>query len=86
MYTDIVFMGDFILLSFMGDFILLLPRILLERGGLKPEHIENIRIPNETSSMLCTSCQPELFFSHVRDGVNFGTQIGYVWIKEESNQ
>lgn len=69
--------------------IRLATRILLERGGFKPEHIENIRIPNKTT--LCTSCQPELFFSHVRDGVNFGTQIGYVWIKEsydtkESNQ
>ncbi|XP_051567157.1 purine nucleoside phosphorylase LACC1-like isoform X1 [Myxocyprinus asiaticus] len=62
--------------------IRLTTRILLERGGIKPEHIQDIRLPNKTDSMLCTSCQPELFFSHVRDGINFGTQIGFVWIKE----
>ncbi|TRY57958.1 hypothetical protein DNTS_030950 [Danionella cerebrum] len=56
-------------------------RILLERGGVKAEHIEELRIPHETSSSLCTSCQPELFFSRVRDGINFGTQVGFVWIK-----
>uniref|UniRef100_A0A8C2IER4 Purine nucleoside phosphorylase LACC1 n=1 Tax=Cyprinus carpio TaxID=7962 RepID=A0A8C2IER4_CYPCA len=54
-------------------------RILLERGGIKPEHIEDIRIKSD--STLCTSCHPELFFSHVRDGLDFGTQIGFVWIK-----
>ncbi|XP_016341885.1 laccase domain-containing protein 1-like isoform X1 [Sinocyclocheilus anshuiensis] len=56
-------------------------RILLERGGIKPEHIEDLRIPHKSDSTLCTSCHPELFFSHVRDGLNFGTQIGFVWIK-----
>lgn len=56
-------------------------RVLLERGGIKPEHIENIRIPNQTDSIPCTSCSPELFFSHRRDGLNFGTQIGFLWIK-----
>uniref|UniRef100_A0A671MG95 Purine nucleoside phosphorylase LACC1 n=1 Tax=Sinocyclocheilus anshuiensis TaxID=1608454 RepID=A0A671MG95_9TELE len=53
----------------------------LERGGIKPEHIEDLRIPHKSDSTLCTSCHPELFFSHVRDGLNFGTQIGFVWIK-----
>lgn len=61
--------------------IRLATRILLERGGIKPEHIEDIRIPQQSDSTLCTSCHPELFFSHVRDGLNFGTQIGFVWIK-----
>jgi len=56
-------------------------RILLERGGITPAHIEDIRIPHLSDSTLCTSCHPELFFSHVRDGLNFGTQIGFVWIK-----
>lgn len=71
--------------------IRLATRILLERGGIKCENIENIKIQNETDSTICTSCRPELFFSHVRDGINFGTQIVYAWIKEshdtqESNQ
>ncbi|XP_048048975.1 purine nucleoside phosphorylase LACC1 [Megalobrama amblycephala] len=61
--------------------IRLATRILLERGGIKPEHIEDIRIPDQSDSTLCTSCLPELFFSHVRDGLDFGTQIGFVWIK-----
>uniref|UniRef100_A0A8C2KXX6 Purine nucleoside phosphorylase LACC1 n=1 Tax=Cyprinus carpio TaxID=7962 RepID=A0A8C2KXX6_CYPCA len=61
--------------------IRLATRILLARGGIKPEHIEDIRIPHQSESTLCTSCRPELFFSHVRDGLNFGTQIGFVWIK-----
>ncbi|RXN20978.1 laccase domain-containing 1 [Labeo rohita] len=61
--------------------IRLATRILLERGGIKPEHIEDIRVPHQSDSTLCTSCRPELFFSHVRDGLNFGTQIGFLWIK-----
>ncbi|XP_051998094.1 purine nucleoside phosphorylase LACC1 [Xyrauchen texanus] len=62
--------------------IRLTTRILLERDGIKPEHIQDIRLPHKTDCTLCTSCQPELFFSHVRDGINFGTQIGFLWIKE----
>ncbi|XP_043105600.1 purine nucleoside phosphorylase LACC1 isoform X1 [Puntigrus tetrazona] len=61
--------------------IRLATRILLARGGIKAEHMEDIRIPDQSESTLCTSCHPELFFSHVRDGPNFGTQIGFVWIK-----
>lgn len=61
--------------------IRLATRILLATGGIKLEHIEDIRMPHQSESTLCTSCRPELFFSHVRDGLNFGTQIGFVWIK-----
>jgi hypothetical protein len=32
------------------------------------------------SSGLCTSCQPELFFSHRRDGGRTGRQAGLAWI------
>ena len=32
------------------------------------------------SSGLCTSCEPELFFSHRRDGGRTGRQAGLVWI------
>ena len=29
---------------------------------------------------LCTSCEPELFFSHRRDGGRTGRQAGLVWL------
>ena len=32
------------------------------------------------SAALCTSCEPELFFSHRRDGGRTGRQAGLVWI------
>jgi YfiH family protein len=33
------------------------------------------------SAGLCTSCEPELFFSHRRDGGRTGRQAGLVWIE-----
>ena len=33
-------------------------------------------------SELCTSCEPELFFSHRRDDGDTGRQAGLVWIEE----
>ena len=47
-------------------------RRLLERAGV--EDVE--------ASELCTSCEPELFFSHRRDGRDTGRQAGVVWIAE----
>jgi YfiH family protein len=44
-------------------------RRLLERAG-----VEAIEV-----SELCTSCRPELFFSHRRDGGLTGRQAGLVW-------
>jgi polyphenol oxidase len=44
-------------------------RCLLERAGVS--RIE--------SADLCTSCDPELFFSHRRDGPRTGRQGGLVW-------
>jgi copper oxidase (laccase) domain-containing protein len=44
-------------------------RRLLERAGV--ERIE--------ASELCTSCHPELFFSHRRDNGRTGRQAGVVW-------
>jgi polyphenol oxidase len=44
-------------------------RALLERAGV-----------NEIESAdLCTSCNPELFYSHRRDGERTGRQAGLVW-------
>nr|XP_021514071.1 laccase domain-containing protein 1 isoform X1 [Meriones unguiculatus] len=53
-------------------------RILLERGGILPQNIQE----QKEELDLCTSCHPEKFFSHVRDGLNFGTQIGFICIRE----
>jgi YfiH family protein len=44
---------------------------LLERAGVSAVE----------SSGLCTSCNPELFYSHRRDGERTGRQAGLVWIR-----
>ena len=43
---------------------------LLERAGLT----------NIQSADLCTSCNPELFYSHRRDGERTGRQAGLAWL------
>lgn len=53
-------------------------RTLLERGGILPQNIQD----QLQDLNLCTSCHPDKFFSHFRDGLNFGTQIGFISIKE----
>ncbi|KAM6934582.1 purine nucleoside phosphorylase LACC1 [Xenentodon cancila] len=57
-------------------------RVLLQRGGILPEHIHDNAVTNQPSITPCTSCHPEDFFSNVRDGLNFGTQVGFLWIRE----
>ncbi|KAM8857019.1 purine nucleoside phosphorylase LACC1 [Synchiropus picturatus] len=57
-------------------------RILLQRGGVLPERIHDDTASDRAGVTLCTSCHPERFFSRVRDGPNFGTQVGFLWIKE----
>ncbi|XP_071328602.1 purine nucleoside phosphorylase LACC1 [Trachinotus anak] len=61
-------------------------RILLQKGGILPEHIHDDTVTERPCVTPCTSCHPELFFSHVRDGPNFGTQVGFLWIKETVEQ
>ena len=46
-------------------------RRLLERAGV--ERIER--------AGLCTSCEPELFFSHRRDRGTTGRQAGLAWLE-----
>ncbi|MEK6327316.1 MAG: polyphenol oxidase family protein [Actinomycetota bacterium] len=48
-------------------------RGLLERAG-----VEAVEVSEE-----CTSCQPELLFSHRRDGERTGRQAGLVWASDE---
>ncbi|XP_047457402.1 purine nucleoside phosphorylase LACC1 [Mugil cephalus] len=58
-------------------------RVLLQNGGILPEHIHDHTVTSWPSVTPCTSCHPESFFSHVRDGTNFGSQVGFLWIKEQ---
>ncbi|XP_066562736.1 purine nucleoside phosphorylase LACC1 [Amia ocellicauda] len=63
--------------------IRLATRVLLERGGVLPDNIQDESVSEGRQNLtLCTSCHPDKFFSHVRDGNNFGTQMGYLSIKE----
>jgi len=48
-------------------------RALLHRAGVA--HVQ--------SADLCTSCEPELFFSHRRDDGRTGRQAGIAWIEKE---
>ncbi|XP_050188625.1 purine nucleoside phosphorylase LACC1 [Myiozetetes cayanensis] len=58
-------------------------RILLERGGVLPENIQDDSITDQNQNVtFCTTCHPDKFYSHVRDGANFGTQIGFISIKD----
>ncbi|XP_030055283.1 purine nucleoside phosphorylase LACC1 isoform X2 [Microcaecilia unicolor] len=58
-------------------------RILLERGGILPQNIQDDSVTDRSQNItLCTSCHPDKFFSHVRDGSNFGTQIGFISIQD----
>ena len=45
-------------------------KALLERSG----------VSTSESADLCTSCNPELFYSHRRDGERTGRQAGLVWM------
>ena len=49
-------------------------RRLLERAGV--ELVE--------ASDLCTSCNPEQFFSHRRDGARTGRQCGIAWLERDA--
>ena len=45
---------------------------LLERAG----------VTEVESAGLCTSCNPELFYSHRRDGEKTGRQAGIAWLED----
>ncbi|NXJ61162.1 LACC1 protein, partial [Rostratula benghalensis] len=58
-------------------------RILLESGGILPENIQDDSVTDQNQNItLCTACHPDKFYSHFRDGTNFGTQIGFISIKD----
>ena len=47
-------------------------RRLLERAGVAEVEVSD----------LCTWCEPELFYSHRRDGGDTGRQAGAVWMED----
>lgn len=49
-------------------------RILLEKAGVLPSHIE--------VSQLCTGCQRDLFFSHRKEGGKTGRMAAFIGLKE----
>lgn len=49
-------------------------RILLEKAGVLPDHIE--------VSQLCTGCRTDLFFSHRKEGGKTGRMIAFIGLKE----
>ncbi|XP_015281419.1 PREDICTED: laccase domain-containing protein 1 [Gekko japonicus] len=58
-------------------------RVLLEAGGILPQNIQDDSVMDPLQNLtLCTSCHPDQFYSHVRDGENFGTQIGFIAIRD----
>ncbi|NXN08018.1 LACC1 protein, partial [Indicator maculatus] len=58
-------------------------RILLESGGILPENIQDDSVTDQKQNItFCTACHPDKFYSHFRDGANFGTQIGFISIKD----
>ncbi|XP_039376984.1 purine nucleoside phosphorylase LACC1 isoform X1 [Mauremys reevesii] len=58
-------------------------RILLETGGILPQNIQDDSVTDHNQSLtFCTACHPDTFYSHVRDGTNFGTQIGFISIRD----
>ncbi|NXG50833.1 LACC1 protein, partial [Psilopogon haemacephalus] len=58
-------------------------RILLESGGILPENIQDDSVTDQNQNItFCTACHPDKFYSHFRDGNNFGTQIGFISIKD----
>jgi copper oxidase (laccase) domain-containing protein len=47
---------------------------LLERAG----------VPGAEAAGVCTNCNPDLFFSHRRDGATTGRQAGLAWLEGDA--
>ncbi|NWV23966.1 LACC1 protein, partial [Origma solitaria] len=53
------------------------------RGGILPENIQDDSITDQNQNItFCTACHPDKFYSHFCNGLNFGTQIGFISIKD----
>ncbi len=52
---------------------------MLDLGAVATRLLERAGVEVVDRSELCTSCNPELFYSHRRDGERTGRQAGLVW-------
>jgi purine-nucleoside/S-methyl-5'-thioadenosine phosphorylase / adenosine deaminase len=72
--------GDEVLAAFgVRDESRRLDLVAVTRRRLAEAGVERVE-----SAGLCTSCEPELFFSHRRDAGRTGRQAGLAWISEEA--
>jgi YfiH family protein len=57
----------------------------LDLAGAVRVELERLGVPTASirATGLCTSCHPELFFSHRRDGPSTGRQAGIAWISRD---
>ena len=53
---------------------------MLDLPGVASQALRRAGVTEVESAELCTSCNPELFYSHRRDGERTGRQAGLVWI------
>jgi copper oxidase (laccase) domain-containing protein len=52
---------------------------MLDLAAIATRMLERAGVEQVETSGLCTSCNPELLFSHRRDGERTGRQAGLVW-------
>jgi YfiH family protein len=52
---------------------------MLDLTGVATQLLEQAGVKEIDASGLCTSCNPELLFSHRRDGERTGRQAGLIW-------
>ncbi|MEK6277483.1 MAG: polyphenol oxidase family protein [Actinomycetota bacterium] len=57
---------------------------MLDLPEVARRKLRDAGVQHVESSELCTSCEPELFFSHRRDGEQSGRQGGLVWFEQEA--
>jgi polyphenol oxidase len=55
---------------------------MLDLTAVATRLLERAGVGEVEASGLCTSCNPELLFSHRRDGERTGRQAGLVWRQE----
>jgi len=54
---------------------------MLDLPEVARRHLARAGVENVQSAGLCTSCEPELFFSHRRDHGRTGRQAGIAWLE-----
>jgi polyphenol oxidase len=52
---------------------------MLDLTAVATQLLERAGVDESDASGLCTSCNPELLFSHRRDGERTGRQAGLIW-------